>query len=81
MDTREKIVEILVTLTENEELRERLKESPALTNIGVNSLIFVKLVVELEDEFDITFDDEKLDYEGFANLDDLRRYIDSLKMD
>ena len=79
MDTRQKIVEILISLTQNEELRERLKDSSDLTNIGINSLIFVKLVVELEDEFDITFDDEKLDYKGFANLDELSRYIDSLK--
>ncbi len=80
MNTREKIVEILARLTENEELKEHLKESSDLTDIGVNSMFFIKLVVELEDEFDITFDDEKLDYESFSDLDELSIYVDSLKM-
>ncbi len=80
MDTRKQIIEIITNLTENEELKEHLKVSSDLTDIGLNSLFFIKLVVQLEDEFDIIFDDEKLDYKSFANLDELTRYVNSLKM-
>lgn len=46
-----------------------------LKNIGFNSLIFVKLVVSIEDTFQFTFDDEMLDYNRYKTLRDISDYI------
>ena len=61
--------ELIENVTEPITMDENLK------NIGFNSLIFVKLVVSIEDTFQFTFDDEMLDYNRFKTLRDISDYI------
>lgn len=79
MDTRKQIIEIITNILKKEGLQEFLEANSNLDDIGLNSLIFINIVVELENKFNISFDDEKLDYKSFANLDELIRYVDLLK--
>jgi len=48
-----------------------------LTNIGINSLLFIKTIVAMEKEFDIEFQDEDLDVSKYRTVDDIVKYIDS----
>ncbi len=43
--------------------------------LGVNSLIFIKIVVAIEEEFSFEFDDENLDYNNFKTLNSIVEYI------
>ena len=61
--------ELIENVTEPITMDENLK------NIGFNSLIFVKLVVSIEDTFQFTFDDEMLDYNRYKTLRDISDYI------
>lgn len=46
-----------------------------LIDLGINSLIFVKIVVNLESFFDFEFDDNDLNYEKFQNVEAICIYI------
>ncbi len=46
-----------------------------LSSIGLNSVIFIKIVVDLENEFDIEFANEDLEYGRFKNINDICDYI------
>lgn len=58
-----------------ENVTEPITMDENLENIGFNSLIFVKLVVTIEDTFQFTFDDEMLDYKRYETLQDILDYI------
>lgn len=47
-----------------------------LTDLGINSLLFVKIAVALENEFDIEFTDEDLDIQKFKTVGDIVGYVD-----
>ena len=49
-----------------------------LTDLNVNSLNFIEIVVKIEDEFSIEFEDDKLMYNSFATIDDLISYVKTL---
>lgn len=53
-------------ITVNSDLRE---------NYGVDSLVLVELLVDIEAEFEITFDSEMLSYEHFSTVASLAEYI------
>ena len=46
-----------------------------LIDLGINSLLFIKIIVELELFFSFEFEDEDLDYKKFAVLNDVVEYI------
>lgn len=46
-----------------------------LSAMGINSLKFIKIVIAIEEEFDIEFDDEYMSNEAFITLGDLMNYI------
>ncbi|GKU80249.1 hypothetical protein L3i20_v246460 [Paenibacillus sp. L3-i20] len=45
-------------------------------DLGINSIAFIKLIVALEDEFEIEFEDMSLGTENFSTLKSLREYIE-----
>lgn len=45
--------------------------------LGIDSITFSKFIIELENYFNIFFEDEFLDYDAFSNLTNLVNYIDS----
>ena len=42
--------------------------------IGINSIDFVKIVVDLEEYFEFEFDDEELKYKKFEYITDICNY-------
>jgi len=47
--------------------------------LGINSLRFIKLVVILENEYNIKFENEDLDFSRFRTLRDLISHIEELR--
>lgn len=44
-------------------------------NYGVDSIVLVELLVELEDIFGITFDSSSLTYDTFSNVNSITDYV------
>lgn len=44
--------------------------------LGINSIAFVRLIVALENEFDVEFDDGSLDVNSFTTLRQLMKYAE-----
>lgn len=53
-----------------------LDENTDLDQIDINSLNFLKIIVDIEDEFDIEFDDEELNFELFGTIHSIIEKID-----
>ncbi|MFR1757636.1 MAG: phosphopantetheine-binding protein [Eisenbergiella sp.] len=51
-------------------------ENEKLNDLGINSLIFIRIIVEIEEKFDFEFDDEDLDFEKFTYLSDVCNYVE-----
>lgn len=75
MDVRNKIIELISELNFMDNSYEYLCENDNLKQLGMNSISFIKLVVTLESEFGLEFDDEDLDYNKFTSLNILCEYI------
>lgn len=77
MNTKERIIEIITKLTGDECVSERLNQNDNLTQFGLDSVSFIKLVVSLEAEFDIEFEDEALDYNNYISFKMLCDYVEN----
>jgi acyl carrier protein len=56
---------------------ELLPEHTLIGDLGVDSLAFMEIVITVENQFKIMFDDEYLTIEAFERLGDLTAYIDT----
>ena len=50
-----------------------------IEDLGMDSLALMNLVLDIEDEFDISFDDGDLSFENFNRIGDLRDIIEKLE--
>ena len=75
-------------MSTNEELGERVgavmrsvlgaedvPREASLAEIGVNSLSFIRMVVELERACEMRFEDDDIDLARFRTVDDVVRYV------
>ncbi|KAF6582681.1 phosphopantetheine-binding protein [Paenibacillus sp. EKM211P] len=46
-------------------------DEKGLTTLGINSLTFVKIIVLIEEEFNIVFEDMELNFELFSSLEEI----------
>lgn len=46
-----------------------------LNDFGIDSLTFIKIIVEIETEFDFEFEDEDLDVNKYSSLQSLVSYV------
>ena len=79
MDTteiREKLIQIIrVNVDENATVNEmNLRDDLSILNF--NSLSFIKVIVDIESEFDIEFEDSSLNYSNYPTLTSLCNYIE-----
>lgn len=56
-----------------------LEDETLLKDAGINSLSFIKLIVSLEDEFDVEFEDSELGKFETSTPATLTEYIESVK--
>ena len=76
MEIREKITEIISVHSDKENVNQYLLKNDDLNQLGLNSISFIKIVVDLESEFNFEFEDEALDYSKFMSLNILCDYVE-----
>lgn len=59
------------------ELIDNIRLDDSLAILGINSVDFIKLIVLIENEFEIEFDDTHLEYTKFGKFEDFIKYIES----
>jgi acyl carrier protein len=77
MDYKEielKVINLLKEVLNDKESLDGLTSEDGISNIGLNSISFIRLVVLIEQEFEIEFDDN-LDYNKFSTLGDLITFV------
>ena len=77
MDLQETLCNIIRDVLENKEIDDKKIKEQQLINLGLNSISFIKMVVKIESEFDIQYDDEMLLIDKLNTLGDLSKYIQS----
>ena len=78
MDDR-RIKEIIAGHVDNALNVNDIKSGDFLDNIGINSINFIRIVIEIENEFGISFDVDYLGFEVYENIQALLDYVSSLK--
>lgn len=71
----EKIENIIKKYVRHE---ERLLDADiSLEKLGINSISFIKIIVQIETEFDIEFDQKDLKKQSFETLADIAHYVEN----
>lgn len=85
MNIRDIVIEIIAnnfvseyTEIDKAELIKQLQGDDDLSKIELNSILYIKSVIQIEERFEIEFDYDKLDYSEMKSLSSLCNYIDSL---
>lgn len=73
--TTEIIIQIIKTKLEESEIYCEIENDSNLREMGINSIIFIKLVVAIEIEFEIEFKDEDLKSDKFNKVQDVVEYV------
>lgn len=76
MNTIEKVKEIIMEMLP---AGIKFSDESLLKDVGINSLSFIKLIVALEEEFDVEFEDSELGKFETCTLATLTEYIESTK--
>ncbi len=74
-DVKTIINNAIINISERIDEEIKLNYQISLQELGINSVKFIGLVVALEKEFQIDFDDENLDINIYDNIDNLYQYI------
>ena len=76
-NTKQKIIEIISTFTEETNLSEINQIDKALHLIMSHSQQVILFISSIEDEFDIEFDDEEVHLDNFLNFTNLIKLVES----
>ncbi len=68
-----RIIEIIKV---NTECSNEISEDSLLCDLEMTSIDFVKIVIEIETEFNIEFEDEKLQFSEFPTVQSLIDYVE-----
>jgi acyl carrier protein len=71
-----KVRTILSSVSELNDWGELIKEGKPFTELGLNSITFIKLIAKIEEEFGFEFPDEDLSIEKFKDFSSLVEYIE-----
>ncbi|EGD49369.1 phosphopantetheine-binding protein [Ruminiclostridium papyrosolvens DSM 2782] len=64
----------------NEDENYKVDLDAELTNLGMNSITLIKLLVLLEAELGIQFDESKFSFKDYKTLNSVAEYVDTLKV-
>ena len=74
-DIIKRVKEIVSEVLENSDDIANLKPEDSLLDYGITSVNYIRIIVELEQEYGIEFDDDDLSIETLKTLNDLVDYI------
>lgn len=77
MNKQEIIQKVTEIIQKESELEVIIKINDDLANLGINSLNFIRMIVRLEEAFNIEFPDEALEYDKFNTILEIATYIDN----
>lgn len=72
---KEKIFEIIRNACA---LEENIDEKTKLDEISLNSLSFIEVIVKIEEEFDIEFDFEEVDFTNWQTVEEIIKKVKEL---
>ena len=75
MSIEERVKKLLVNNAELSKGFDEITNDEDLSLIGMNSITYIKIIVAIEDEFDIEINDEDLDYRMFGNINKISELI------
>ena len=75
MSTNEDVTERVGAVMRSVLGTENVPRDASLADIGVNSLSFIRMVVELERACEMRFEDDDIDLARFSSVDDVVRYV------
>lgn len=71
------IKEVLKKYVHKQESMQNIKADDSLLELGINSISFIKIIVQLENVFDIEFPEKDLKSKSFDSLNDIAVYVES----
>jgi acyl carrier protein len=71
----ERVIKIITGILEIQDSEEVIDINQSLINLRINSISMIKIIVDIENEFDVEFEDQDLDIDRFENLKSLVLYI------
>ena len=74
-ETKMKVIDIIASLMKNTNYESHF-QSEEMKKIGLDSIKFIQMVVLIEEEFGIEFDDETLLVDYFDTISSLVKYIE-----
>lgn len=72
---RQNISRILNDTVKSNSINTDINDGIEFSGFSVNSITFVMLILNIEDEYEIEFDDDDLDINKYHSLDDLAEYV------
>lgn len=76
------LVKLIMKIFPNKEIDENVIEyADFIDDLGMDSITFVTLIIEIEDLFGIVIPDELITLENFKNLNEITRIIQIVKID
>ena len=76
MELAERIENIILTVLKIEpEIIKKLSPDESLNRIGVDSVNFIEIVISLEEEFNIAFEDDELLLQNLNTINKLKTII------
>ncbi|MNG13150.1 acyl carrier protein [compost metagenome] len=77
-EIRDKVMDLLKDVLADEGERiETIGPDDDLSAFGVNSVTFIRLVLALEMEFGVSWEDDDLQYQNFLTLNTITQYVES----
>jgi acyl carrier protein len=76
ISVEERVKEIITSHVDVSVDMDKVEDACYLDTIGVNSINFIRSVLELESEYGIEFDVDKLGFDSFETFGNLIRYIE-----
>lgn len=73
----EKVREILAESGDLQVDVSQVTPSDELKNFGINSISYLKIIVEIEEKFNVVFDKEDLFFDNFRSINNIVERIES----
>ena len=78
IEIKQKLLETILALFPDSEVEtDVLEYADLIDDLGMDSITFISIIVEIEDMFGITIPDDKLLIENFRNVDEIMRLIEN----
>ena len=74
----EKVISTLQNISGNESIKAKIKSATGFSEIGITSADYIKLNVNLEEEFGLEINDEDLIPDNFKTFGDFINLLESL---